>query len=274
MKYEPFKLRDNGLLQIEAWQQNDINAHFTTRNNGQSQSPYYTNNLAFHVGDNPTNVLKNRESLATLLNIPLNRFTFGAQNHGTTIAHITEKELGAGIHDFESGIFETDALYTSLDDVVLATFYADCTPLYFCAPKHHLIGIAHSGWQGTVKGMMHAFLTHWIDDLKINPSDIFITIGPAISKSAYVVDKTVASAVETFPHFDATPSLTQISTTHYKFDGQLMNVMMAENLNIPKENILATSYCTYCDDDLFFSFRREGTTGRMIATISQTSTPK
>lgn len=269
MKQEPFKLQENGLLQIEAWKSHNINAHFTTRQNGQSIAPFNSNNLAFHVEDESQTVRANRQAFAETIQIPLENFVFGAQNHGIRIMRITEAHLGAGIYDFESGIPETDALYTTLDNVVLATFYADCTPLYFCAPKHHLIGVAHSGWQGTIKGMMHSFLTHWIEDLKIQPEDIFITIGPAISKMAYTVDDTVANKVKAFPYFDATSTLTQISNTHYKFDGQMLNVMMAEHLNIPKQNIACTSYCTYCDEDLFFSFRREGKTGRMLATISQ-----
>lgn len=270
MHIEPFQLQENGLLQIEQWKNNNVFAHFTTRKSGISKAPYHSNNLAFHVGDMTSDVLSNRKALASLLSLPLESFVFGAQNHGTQIAHITEKHLGAGTTNFESGIAQTDALYTTLDNVVLATFYADCTPLYFSSPKHHLIGIAHSGWQGTVLGMMHRFLEHWIKDLNILPEDIFITIGPAISAAAYTVDDTVASRVKSFPYFDATSTLTQISPSHYKFDGQLLNLMMALNLNIPHQNIMTTAYCTYCDDDLFFSFRRENTTGRMLATISQT----
>lgn len=270
MKNEPFSLEQNGLLKLNSWKAHNVNAHFTTRNGGFSKAPYETNNLAYHVEDNPKTVTQNREFLAKTLNIPLSSFVFGAQNHGTRIARVTEAELGAGIYDFDSGIKETDALYTNLDDVVLATFYADCTPLYFMSPKHHLIGVAHSGWQGTVKGMMHTFLSHWINDLNIDPLDIFVAIGPAISKSAYVVDEIVASQVKAFPHFDATSALTTISQTHYKFDGQHMNVEMARHLGIPLSNITTTSYCTYCDNDLFFSFRRDGLTGRMLATISQT----
>lgn len=271
MNKEPFTLQKNHLLEIEAWKQHGVTASFTTKNDGVSHHPYATNNLAYHVGDQSANVLNNRKQLAKKLNIPLEQFVFGAQNHGTNIVRITEAHLGAGVYDFESGIDETDGLYTSLDGIVLATFYADCTPLYFMSPKHHLIGVAHSGWQGTVKGMMHTFLTHWIDDLAIAPQDIFIAVGPAISQSAYTVDFPVASQVQAFPHFDATETLTQLNDTHYKFDGQRFNVMMAEHLNIPSHNILCTSYCTYCDDDLFFSFRKDGTTGRMLATISQTS---
>lgn len=271
MNNEPFLLHSNELLQIDAWKEHHITASFTTKNGGISKGAYTSNNLAYHVGDNIDDVLTNRKKLAAQLNIPLERFVFGAQNHGINIACVTEFHMGAGVYDFESGITETDGLYTNLDDVVLATFYADCTPLYFISPKHHLIGIAHSGWQGTVKGMMHTFLSHWINDLQITPSDIFIAIGPAISKSAYIVDDTVANNVRSFPYFDATQTLTKLSDTHYKFDGQRLNVMMAENLNIPLQNILSTSYCTYCDNDLFFSFRKDGTTGRMLATISQTT---
>lgn len=269
MKHEPFHLLKNNLLELSAWKQHGVHAHFTTRQQGNSTPPYDTNNLAYHVEDIPEHVTQNREILAQKLGIPLSSFVFGAQNHGINIAHVTKEHLGAGIYDFASGISETDALYTSLDNVVLATFYADCTPLYFHAPKHHLIGIAHSGWQGTVKGMMHAFLSHWIQDLHIAPEDIFVAIGPAISKSSYMVDETVAKQVKHFQHFDATSALTQMSPTHYKFDAQQMNYDMARHLNIPEANILTTSYCTYADDDLFFSFRRDGITGRMLATISQ-----
>lgn len=270
MMREPFVRTNEHFLTISDWVNYNIDAHFTLKTGGVSLPPYSTQNLAFHVGDKSMQVIENRQALAKSLNIPLTRWVFAAQSHSTNIYRVTSKDFGKGVHDFESGIENTDALYTDLSNVKLATFYADCTPIYFCSPKHHLIGIAHSGWVGTTNGMMYQFLSHWINDLNIDPSDIHVAIGPAISKSCYTVGKDVAEKVYDFPYFDATPALTHLDVDTYKFDAQRLNYMQAIHLGISENNILTTSYCTFADKSMFFSHRRDGNTGRMLATISQT----
>jgi len=258
---EPFQFQDN-LLRIQDWQEKfKLQAGFTTT------SP--TGNIAYHVGDVPSWVYENREAVARELGIPLDHWVFAQQLHTTHVHQVTRDDLGAGQHSFESGIPQTDGLYTKETGIVLATFYADCTPLYFYAPKHHLIGTAHAGWQGTVHGIMHTMLKALKDKEGIDPKDIYIAIGPAIGMDAYRVDDKVIDPVKSSNVPDADSTYVDLGGGQYKFNPKQLNLLQALSEGVPRENISMSSYCTYTDKDLFFSHRRGGEVGRMMGFIVQ-----
>lgn len=262
---EPFSLKEN-LLFIEPWMQQDSNlvAGFTTLQSGTSVDEFKGLNIAYHVGDEPQAVLNNRKIVADAIEMPLEKWVFAEQLHTTNVHKVTSADLGAGVHSFESGIKATDGLYTTESDVVLATFYADCTPLYFYVPTHHLIGVAHAGWRGTVDGMMHEMLKTLKDVEGIDPKDIFVTIGPCIGRDAYRVDDTVINEVKKSRVANYEETFVELGGGQYKFDPKLLNVKQALHEGVPAQNILVTSYCTYTDSDLFYSFRKNQKTGRMM----------
>ncbi|MGL4373919.1 MAG: peptidoglycan editing factor PgeF, partial [Turicibacter sp.] len=239
---EPF-IQTNNLLYLVPWmkQDNNLVAGFTTQLGGISVGPFKGLNIAYHVGDNPAQVLANRQLVADEIQIPLTNWVFAEQLHTTTVHEVTSSDLGCGVQSFESGIKACDGLYTKEKDVVLATFDADCTPLYFYAPKHSLIGVAHAGWRGTVDGMMHSMLQTLKQKELINPSDIYVAIGPCIGRDAYRVDETVIKEVKKSKLAASDQTFIQISDTQYKFDPKLMNKQQALYEGIPEENILTSS---------------------------------
>ena len=262
---EPFILKEN-LLFLDSWmKQNDhLIAGFTTIKGGTSTGAFEGLNIAYHVGDDAQAVLKNRELVAESIEMPLEQWVFAEQLHTTKVHHVTSADLGAGVHSFESGIKATDGLYTKEKGVVLATFYADCTPLYFYAPKHELIGVAHAGWRGTVDGMMHEMLKTLKEVEQIDPKDILVAIGPCIGRDAYRVDDTVINEVKKSSIEGIEETFIELGDGQYKFDPKLLNYKQALHDGVPAENILVTSYCTYTDSDLFYSFRKNNQTGRMM----------
>ncbi|MGN9121486.1 peptidoglycan editing factor PgeF [Turicibacter bilis] len=262
---EPFILKEN-LLFIEPWMNKNENliAGFTTIKGGTSVDKFEGLNIAYHVGDEPEAVLKNRQVVADAIEMPLEKWVFAEQMHTTAVHKVTSADLGAGVHSFESGIKATDGLYTTEKDVVLATFYADCTPLYFYAPKHELIGVAHAGWRGTVDGMMHEMLRTLKEVEQIDPTDIYVAIGPCIGRDAYRVDDTVINEVKKSKVEGWDETFIELGNGQYKFDPKLLNYKQAIHEGVPAENIVMTSYCTYTDEDLFYSFRKNNQTGRMM----------
>ena len=269
---EPFQLNQN-LLFLTPWmsQNNQLIAGFTTRNQGYSQKPYDSLNIGLHVGDSVDDVIKNRQLVAHRLNVSLEQFVFTVQLHTTTVKKVTRADCGAGISCFEAGIESCDGLYTTDKNVMLATFYADCTPLYFYVPSRELIGVAHAGWKGSVNGMMHQMLQTLKNVEHIDPRDIYVAIGPCIGRDAYRVDDTVINKLKK-SHLDLDDVYVQISDTQYKLDTKALNKKQALAEGILESNILVSSYCTFTDEDLFFSHRRDKQSGRMMSFMCLNST--
>ena len=264
---EPF-VRKNGQLWLLEWMDKySISAGFTT-SGVKDATALQGLNIAYHVGDQPDRVYHNREILANLVGIPVINWVFAQQLHTINIQKVTRNHQGAGSKSFDSGIPATDGLYTFEKGLPLATFYADCTPLYFLAPKYGLIGVAHAGWQGTVKGMMTQMLKTLKTIEGIPAQDIFIAIGPAIGMDAYRVDDKVIDHVKKSTVPGAETTYVDLGGGQYKFSPKQLNVLQALDEGVPKDNIIVSSYCTYTDSDLFYSHRRNPKSGRMMAWIS------
>lgn len=262
-------IKNDAILEIADWQTAyDIKAGFTTKNGGVSSGAFQTNNQSYTVGDDAAAVLQNRKMLAEAVGIPLEQWVFAQQQHTKNIQRVSVADCGAGVTDFESGIAATDGLYTSDKGVVLAAFFADCTPVYFAAPTKGLIGIVHAGWQGTVQEISRAFVKEWFA-LGVKAKDIQVVIGPHASQSAYRVGIDVVQQVIDMELLDARDALIDLGEGQFKLDTGYLNYLQLIDLDIPEENIVMSSYCTISDSDLFFSYRRENKTGRMLGYITQ-----
>lgn len=158
-------------------------------------------------------------------------------------------------------IDDNDALYTFESGIVLATYHADCTPIYFYSRKHNLIGVIHAGWLGTAREVVYKTLKHIIDDYAISPDDITVHIGPSISWKNYEVKQDVVDKMKNYKQAFV------YSDDKIYLDCALANIMQVKKLGI--SNISHDERCTYECEDLFFSHRRETNAGRMLAFIYQ-----
>lgn len=265
---EIFVLKDD-VLEIEEWKNEfSVQAGFSTRNGGTGTGDFTSLNLSYIVGDEQSTVLENRKLLAEKTAIPYEKWIFAEQKHTNHVAEVTSADCGKGAETFESGIQNVDAMYTKESGIMLAAFFADCTPVYFVSPKHHLIGIAHAGWEGSIKEISRTFVKKWLA-LGVKAKEIHVVIGPSASQSAYRVGEDIAQQVANMELLDARDALVDLGNGQYKMDTAYLNYLQLIDLDIPEENIVISSYCTICDEDLFFSFRRDKTTGRMLGFISQ-----
>ncbi|TYR82642.1 peptidoglycan editing factor PgeF [Priestia megaterium] len=269
MNSEPFKKSHHeSFMWLSSWMDDSekLVAGFTTKNGGVSTSPFSSFNLGLHVNDDAKTVITNREHLAEKLNMPLSNWVCAEQVHGNTIQKVTKTERGKGIYEYADGISGTDGLYTNESDVLLALCYADCVPLYFYAPSHNMIGLAHAGWKGTVKNIGGRMIDCWVNQEQIPVEDIYVTIGPSIEACCYTVDKRVISFVDAIAK-DANV-YTEVSTGQYALDLKQLNAYLLKNAGVLDKQIIVSSYCTSCQDELFFSHRRDqGKTGRMFSFI-------
>lgn len=245
---------------------------FTGREGGYSQSPYSSLNLAYHVGDNQSDVLQNRALVAQALGFDSHAWTCGEQVHGTHIAVVSAEERGKGLHDRTSAFQNTDGLVTDVPNILLTSFYADCVPLYFFDPTKRVIGLAHAGWKGTVGQIAKAMVEVMQQSYHCDPKDIRAAIGPSIGSCCYEVDEHVMGKVrEVLAELQAMESLEQVASPSTN-EGKCMlnlkelNVIIMIKAGILPEFIECTSWCTSCYPNHFFSYRKEeGRTGRMAS---------
>ena len=230
--------------------------HFVSgRTGGFSNPPYDSLNLAFHVGDDPQKVHKNRQLLASTLDISLNNFTFGKQIHGSIVKIITEKLRGSGALEQQTAIEATDALVTNIPNICLIILVADCVPILFLDPKKNVIGAAHAGWRGTVKGVVQNTVKTFLERFGSSPKDIIVGIGPSIGPCCYEVGPEVITQVE--DTFSSKKGYIDNKTPDGKGYLNLWeaNKTLLGEMGIPENNIESARTCTHCNHNSFFSHR-------------------
>lgn len=263
---EAFIQKEKEYLELESWhtRSDRLVAGFTTKNGGVSKGAFSSLNCGLHVHDEIEDVLANRERLAQKLGIPLSHWVAGEQVHDTKVEIVRSEDRGKGAKSVSTAWKGADGLLTKEKDILLIAFYADCIPLYFFDPVHEIAGIAHAGWKGTVgrigEKMVQAFEKEGSD-----PDDILVAIGPGISQIHYEVDERVAVNIPDEFHEKV---LLPKGNDRFLLDLKKLNKEILLQTGILRHNIVMTKYCTYEDEALFFSHRRDqGKTGRMLGFI-------
>ncbi|WP_246521360.1 MULTISPECIES: peptidoglycan editing factor PgeF [Ornithinibacillus] len=264
-----FQYDGNSLLHINKWMEMEPNltVGFTTRHGGVSKQPFHTNNMGLHVFDDVEDVLVNRKRLATTLHIPLDNWVSGEQVHHSEVHIVDSQDAGRGAITVESSLIGIDGLISNQKGILCTAFFADCVPLFFFDPVTKYVGIAHAGWKGTVARIAEKTILKFIQ-LGSAPKDIRVAIGPSISTENYEVDNYVKNRI---PQEFHDVVLIETGHDHYLLDLKQLNVEILVQAGVFRSNIDVTSYCTYRDENLFFSHRRDqGKTGRMLGYIGFT----
>ncbi len=260
---------------------------FTTRTGGVSEGIYSSMNLSFTRGDDSEHVLQNYKRIGNVLGCDVTDIVASHQTHTTNIYRVTDKDKGKGVvcaRDYE----EIDGLITNEKGIALTTFYADCVPLYFVDPKQKAIGLAHSGWRGTVQQMGACMVKAMQEQFGSHPKDLIAAIGPSICQDCYEVSEEVAVAFEELlQSIHAEEILKEIAEsscyTHkdgnqrkviergrregkYQLDLWLANLIILRNAKIPLQQIAITDICTCHNAEYLFSHRAsEGKRGNLAA---------
>jgi len=266
---EPFVFKNDAFFTIDKWMNlcPGLTAGMTSKNGGKSTGFFQSLNTGFHVGDHQDDVYVNRQRIADILDFPLDFWVGAEQTHGTVIRKIAKSDRGTGAKSYGQAFKGTDGFYTNAEGVLLTLCYADCVPLFFLAPEHGMIGTAHAGWKGTVGQIAREMILAWYKE-GIVPEQILVTIGPSICKKCYIVDNRVINLVEkVLEDVDKKP-YNLIEKGQYSLDLRELNRQILLQAGIPEKNIMVSNLCSSCDDDVFFSHRRDqGKTGRMLSFI-------
>lgn len=242
-----------------------VTAGLTTRQGGHSEAPFDSLNMGLHVSDKKEDVLKNRRALAEEIGIPLSRWVIGEQVHGTEVAAVDQRNAGAGTTSLETAVANVDGLITNEKNLVLGAFYADCVPLYFSDSESGWVGIAHAGWKGTVNGMAGKMIRA-LQEKGCKLENIQAVIGPSIGRKHYEVDDRVISFI---PENYKKECVMSKGKGKYQLDLKVLHQKMMIEEGLKEEHIQMTGFCTYEEDQTFYSHRRDqGRTGRMLGFIT------
>ena len=247
---------------------------FSTKEGGVSEGIFSTMNLSFTRGDDIDKVKENYRRFFDAVGFALNNMVMSDQIHETDIMKIDEKKIKE-IKEESKGIEDRvckniDGLITNLPNVPLVTFYADCVPLYFVDTVNKAIGLSHSGWRGTVKGMGIKTVEAMVREYGSNPENIVAVVGPSICQDCYEVSKEVVDEFhkEYYDKFD-------VSSIYYEKENGKMQLNLWEAnrqilllAGLKSENIVISNVCTSCHSDLLFSHRKtNGKRGNLIAVM-------
>jgi len=228
------------------WSFEGVHAFTTTRLGGASETPYDSFNLAMHVGDDAHCVTKNRRLLVDKYQLPEEPLWLN-QTHSTQVVCL----------DNQTAInVPSDACFTRNTKRVCAVMTADCLPILLLDSKRQWVGAIHAGWRGLADGIIEQFLE------TVQPtSPIAAWIGPAISQPCFEVQQDV---VEYFTSIDS--SYERFFIRHSEgYWGDLVGIA-EDKLRQATVNVFKSNHCTYRENE-FFSYRRDGTTGRMASLI-------
>ncbi len=212
----------------------------TSRLGGVSAAPYDSLNLGTHVGDDPLAVAHNRRSL-TLPFEPL----WLEQVHGSLVADAATA----------TGVPVADASIARVSGRICAVMTADCLPLLLCDKSGTVVGAAHAGWRGLAGGVIEATV-HKMD---VPPKELLVWLGPAIGPQAFEVGEEVrAEFVAADPK--AAAAFAQASSGKWLAD---IYALARQRLNaLGVTEIYGGDRCTWREKAQFFSYRRDGVTGR------------
>lgn len=232
---------------------------FTTRDGGISAPPFDTLNLGRGVGDAPDAVQANRARVLAALGRSLEDQIEASQVHGREAAVVEGADRGHNI----PGV---DVLVTRDPRVVLAMHCADCVPVLLADPVRRTVAVVHTGWRGTAAGVAAAAVSAMTRACGTRPADLVAAIGPAIGPCCYEVGTPV------FERFAPWTWRAQVFTSspagRWLLDLWEANRRQLLEAGVRPGAVTVAGLCTAHHPGLFFSYRRDGTTGRMGAHIA------
>lgn len=228
----------------------NVRAFTTTRNGGSSTGSYTSLNLAGHVGDEPAHVQLNREAVRIQHGLPATP-RWIEQVHGVATVDLAEVE--------GTDTCVADAAYTNTPNRICAILSADCLPILLRDHRGEEVAAIHAGWRGLLNGIVESAVAKF----RAPDSRLVAWLGPGIARQAYAVDKEFRARFLDQGAADPT-AFRQIDG---RWHASLRAIAEYRLRRTGISNISAYTGCTYAERERFFSYRRDGATGRMASLI-------
>jgi len=239
---------------------------FSTRLGGVSEGIYSSMNLSFTRGDSEEAVRENYRRMADALGFSCEDIVTSDQTHTTNVRVITEEDRGNGITR-PRPYTDVDGMVTNVPGLVLATFYADCVPLFFVDPIHGAVGLSHSGWRGTAGKIGAVTVEKMRETYGTRPEDIYSAIGPSICQECYEVSEDVIEEFKkSFQKKDWESLFYKKDNGKYQLDLWEANRIIMIEAGIQESHISMPGICTCHNAEFLFSHRAsKGKRGNLAA---------
>lgn len=249
---------------VHALQTNRYKPYIASSESKVFANAYDNFNLGTHVGDNLTQVTENR--------LVLNHFlpsepVWLNQTHSIHVLNAGKDAANT------TGLPEADASFTIQKNVVCVVMTADCLPVLLCDKAGTIVVAVHAGWRGLCDGALEASIDAACSAVQIKPADLMAWLGPAIGPNAFEVGADVLA------QFVAQDGQAEAAFRPIKNDNQEQNKWLCNIYQIATQRLhncdvtqiygggIDTDFCTFTQKKQFYSYRRDGVTGRMATLI-------
>ena len=238
----------------------NVHALQTNRHKGHSQAPFDSLNFGMHVNDNPMHVAQNRQLLSE--HLPREPVWLN-QTHSITVVDAANTTC----------LPNADASFSTKKNVVCVVMTADCLPVLLCDKAGTIVIAVHAGWRGLCDGAIEASIDEACRAAQIMPADLMAWLGPAIGPNAFEV------GAEVRDQFIMQDGQAEAAFKPHKNDNQEQNKWLANIYQIATQRLnncgvsqvygggIESDFCTFTQKEQFFSYRRDGVTGRMASLI-------
>jgi YfiH family protein len=206
-----------------------------------------------------------RQAFCEALSIPPQDLVCLEQIHGANIVLAGSEMKGRGSLNRVDAVPRADGIISRERGIPLGVLTADCASVFFFDPRRQTVGMAHIGWRGAMAGLAEKMVAAFHNNFVSRPRDLHVALGPMIRPCCYEVGEEVASC---FPG--------SASKRKGRIFLDLPGVIRAALVTsgVPKTHIEDSGFCTACQTDLFYSYRREGAScGRMLSVIMMPPVP-
>ncbi len=244
------------------WHLEGVQALMTTRRGGVSAGAFESMNLRDGLGDDASAVALNLALLASAVGASPVRLN---QVHGTRVVRLTKADAAPGALQHDA-----DACVTTEPGIVCSIQVADCLPVLFAAPG--AVAAAHAGWRGLAAGVLEATLAALCEAGSCKPDQVAVWLGPCIGPRRFEVG---ADVLEAFGVSSAATLSSDTTPEPARFAPLKAGKWLADLPGLARDRLAACgvkalsggTWCTASDASRFFSFRRDGVTGRMVAAV-------
>ena len=259
----------SGLFFIPDFEATGLVTHaFTSRLGGVSTGSYRELNMSWSRYDDLDGIYENYRIVCRDLGISEENLVCVHGNHGVVVKRVGEQNRGDGFlkpYSAEAEYF--DGMWTDTPNVCMSTVHADCTPVYFLDPVQKIVCLCHSGWRGTVDGIIKN-ATGILMEQGCDPANILAAIGPCIKHCCFEVHADVKERVEA-----AYPGLPCIQPAEQKGKFHVDILMCAAYdlylAGIRADHVTIADLCTCCSEDIRHSFRRDNRLGGAMSAFLQ-----
>jgi YfiH family protein len=240
----------NHMFTVDSFTKSGIKSIQSTRLGGVSEEPYASMNLGINTEDK--HVAENLKLIAYKGKLPHSP-VFLSQVHGNHVVEYIQAPQKHGEHD-------ADACFTRKENVVCAVLTADCLPVLLSSKTEKLVAAIHCGWKGLHKNI----IAETIKKMKVDSKDLEAWMGPCISYKAYQVGEDFR---DNFVKVNKEYAHAFYQDKKKKWHADLKKIAQMQLQDLGVESLSQSPFCTFENNSLFYSYRKNNITGRMASMI-------